>query len=430
MIKFFKNILFITALTGSFTAYAQTTTNSPYSRYGLGNLKWPLLPQNRAMGGIAAGLHNFGSVFNNINLANPASYSEIRLTTFDVGAATGLYEQRKSDISNRSFNATLSHLLFAIPVNKKSAISFGLVPYSDLGYNFKSSTKVDTIDVDHIYSGEGGLSKAYLGYGVLIGKHLSFGLNAGYLFGKLNNNLSTEFPKDKFSALNSRTQNSNSIGGLNFDYGVQYFTNVSSKIILTLGYSAAGGKKVNSSTNITTTHYQKDNLGNELSAEDTLFNSEGTKVRIKIPMTHTIGFSLQDSKKWLFGADFSMADWSGYREGNTNPGLKNSYSVAAGGQITPNINSTTYLKIVDYRLGFRYDKTYININNTDINQTAVTLGFGFPLRANRNTFYKINFATELGTRGTLNNNLIRERFMTFYIGFMLNDKWFQKYKID
>ena len=424
MIKFFKYILFIASLAGSFTTYAQATSSSPYSQYGLGNIKGPFLPQNRAMGGIAAGLRNIGAAFNNINLANPASYSDIHLTTFDVGAASAKYELSKANITKKTFNATLSHLLFAIPVNKKSALSFGLVPYSDLGYKFKVSSKVDTTSVDHIYSGDGGLSKAYIGYGILIGKHLSLGFNGGYLFGKLDNSRSTEFPND-LSALNSRTQNSNSIGGLNFDYGLQYFANLSSKMTLTLGYTANTERKINSVNNVAITHYRKDKA-----AADTLFYTAGSKIKITLPNTHTIGFSLQDPKKWLFGADFSMSNWSAYREGNSNPGLKNSYSFAAGGQITPNINSLNYLKVVDYRLGFKYDKTFININNTDIHQTALTFGFGFPLPSNRNTYYKINFATEIGKRGTLNNNLVRERFQTFYIGFMLNDKWFQRYKFD
>jgi hypothetical protein len=34
-------------------------------------------------------------------------------------------------------NFRLSHIAFGIPVSKRSAISFGLMPYSELGYNYK-----------------------------------------------------------------------------------------------------------------------------------------------------------------------------------------------------------------------------------------------------------------------------------------------------
>ena len=48
--------------------------NSPYSRYGIGDLVPPLHITNRGMGGITAG---YTDVFS-INFANPASYSSFQ----------------------------------------------------------------------------------------------------------------------------------------------------------------------------------------------------------------------------------------------------------------------------------------------------------------------------------------------------------------
>ncbi len=433
MIKFFKNLLIVACIACSFTAFAQTTTNSPYSQYGLGSIQESSLPQYKAMGGISTGMRNAGSIYNNINMANPASYSGIQLTSFDIGASSIMSKMSRSNISRNSFNASLSHVLFAVPINPKSAASFGLVPYSSLGYQFKISDKIigDTTDVDYIYSGDGGLSKAYLGYGLQLGKHLSVGFNAAYLFGRLNSNKSIEFPNEA-AALNSRVLKSNGVGGSRFDFGAQYFTNLSSKVVLTLGYSVTTGNKLNASTNILATHYQKNfTSGDESSAVDTVVFNEGVKFKITMPVTHNVGFSISGSNKWLVGADFSMSNWSDYREGSVNPGLRNSYRVAAGAQITPNINSiSNYLDLIDYRFGFKYDKTYININNTDIKQKSLTLGVGLPLPANRSTFYKINFSAELGQRGTLSNGLVKESFINFNLGFLLNDKWFFRPKLD
>ena len=89
-----------------------------------------------------------------------------------------------------------------------------------------------------------------------------------------------------------------------------------------------------------------------------------------------------------------------------------------------------YFKLIDYSLGFRYDKTYININNTPINQYALSFGLGLPLPANRSTFYKINLAGELGKRGSLSNGLVKENYLTIHLGFVINDKWFIKTKYD
>ena len=119
----------LSCLLGSLEGFAQSTTSSPYSQYGIGNVNGSLLPQNRAMGGISAGVRK-PSVFNNINLANPASYSAIRITTFDLGVFGGNTYLNKGSVSESAFDASLNHLVFAMPVTKTSALSFGLLPYS------------------------------------------------------------------------------------------------------------------------------------------------------------------------------------------------------------------------------------------------------------------------------------------------------------
>lgn len=430
MIKTFKNIFFFTLLAGSLSAAAQVTNSSPYSQFGLGDLKGSFLPQNRAMGGLSMGIRKPG-LYDNINLANPASYSSIELTTFDIGASMDLRKLSKSGVSGKNqFNSTLSHITFGIPVNRFSAISFGLVPYSDLGYQFKNSGLVDTNRVEYIYGGEGGISKAYLGYGFRINKNLSLGFNVSYLFGSLKENRAFEFVND-LNAFNSRTQYKQSVSGLSFDYALQYSANLSEKTKLILGYTGNAGNDLNSSNNIVTTRYRKNIQGEEQAAADSTFFFEGTKNTIKMPMTHTAGFAFEKTNAWLIGADVSYSKWSDYREGSINPGLNNSLGLAIGGQVTPDASSiNSYFKLVDYRLGFKYDKTFVKINDTDINQYALTFGFGFPLPRNRATFYKINFSAELGQRGTESNNLVRDRFVNINLGFTLNDKWFQKTYIE
>lgn len=430
MIKSIKYILLVFSVFVSALSVAQTTTSTPYSQFGLGDLSGFTLPQNRAMGGITQGIRKPGA-YHNINLANPASYSSIRLTTFDIGAYSGLRELSKTGLSENSFNATLSHIAFAFPVTTNSGISFGLLPFSQRGYQYKIANTIDTTNVNYVYGGDGGLSKAYFGYGIGITKNLSLGANVGYLFGNLKQLQSTEFPDD-FQALNSRTENSNSVSGLTYDLGLQYSANLSSTSKLTLGYTANTGNQISSSGSVVTTRYRRDLSGEELPVLDTTFFREGAKVKVNMPLTHTIGFAFEKANVWVFGADAHFGKWSDFREGGNNPGLSDSYGVAVGGQITPDVQAVSnYLKLIDYRLGFKYDKTYISINNNDIDQYALTLGLGLPLPSNRNTtFYKINLSAELGRRGTLENNLIRERFVNIHLGFTLNDRWFEKPKFD
>ncbi|WP_395627725.1 hypothetical protein [Daejeonella sp.] len=431
MIKKVNSIFLCLLLATVLPAMAQITSSSPYSQFGLGDLRGSFLPQNRGMAGLSQGIRKPG-LYDNINLANPASYSTLELTTFDVGASMDIRQLSKTNITGKKqFNSTLSHITFGVPVNRFSAMSFGLVPYTDLGYKFSNSGLVDTTKVNYIYSGEGGISKAYLGYGFKLGKKFSFGFNLAYLFGNLTQSRGFEFANELTTVFNSRTQYSNAVGGLSYDYGLQFSTDLNSTSKFIFGYTGNAGGSLNSKNNIVTTRYKKDVLGNELATADSTYFAEGAKNKIKMPLTHTAGFAFEKTNAWVLGADISYSRWSDYREGSNNPGLNDSYGVVIGGQITPDANSvSSYFKLVDYRLGFKYDKTFVQVGNDDINQYAVTFGFGFPLPRNRSSFYKINLSTELGNRGTLANNLVRDRYVNIHLGFTLNDKWFQKSYID
>ena len=433
MIKFSRNIFLALSLLGAANTFAQSSSNSPYSQFGLGQLSEPLLPQTRSMGGIAAGIRRPGT-YSNINLANPASYSAIKITTLDIGIFTGITSLSNGSAKENSFTGSLNHLAFAVPVNQSSALSFGLLPYSTIGYRSRSTSNIDTVVNDHVYSGDGGISKAYIGYGYQIGKHFSLGANLSYLFGKLERSESSEFPNDPV-AKNAKNTNTRSVGGLSFDYGAQFFSNINKNVKLTLGYSATAGSKLNSTIDRVSSLYTKDASGNDNFATDSSYVANSVSQKLKLPITHRLGFAFEESNKWLIGADVTLGQWSKYREGSSNPGLQNTFGVAIGGQITPDITSVgSYFKLVDYRFGLKYDKSYIGKGlqgiSQDIKQYAVTLGLGLPLPSNRTTFYKINLGAELGQRGTTQNGLIRERFANIYLGFTLNDKWFQRYKFD
>ena len=147
---------------------------------------------------------------------------------------------------------------------------------------------------------------------------------------------------------------------------------------------------------------------------------------------HSVGFTINKENKWLFGADYRMGKWSSMSIDNVNQNLQDTYGVSVGGQFTPDVTAINgYFKRVDYRLGFQYDKTYVRMNNQDVNQMAVTFGLGLPLSSYaRSSFYKMNVSAELGKRGSVSNGLIQENFINFNLGFMLNDKWFQRFKFD
>lgn len=419
----------------SMLANAQVTTQSPYSKFGVGNIKGSLLPQFRAMGGISTAVYKPG-FFNNINMQNPASYAAINATTFDIGLTGVVTELSNSSLSENSFNATLSHVAMAFPLTRKSALSIGILPYSQLGYDFKNTVQVgtnaaNTKTVDYKYTGEGGLTKAYIGYGTQFGDHFRLGANVEYLFGNLSESRSTEYVNDPGS-INSRLQSKNSVGGVNFSYGAQYDIRLNNKTSLVFGYSGSANSKINSEKSNVVTQYNIFN-GEEQSAFDTLSIVQNRPTNLQLPLVHNFGFTIQKDNKWLIGADYRMGKWSNLTIDNVNQGLQDTYGVSVGGQFTPDITAINgYFKRVDYRLGFSHDKTYIQVNNQDIKQTAITLGLGLPLSSiTRGSIYKMNLTAELGKRGTISNGLLQEKFVNLHLAFTLNDgSWFRRFRFD
>jgi hypothetical protein len=411
------------------TSLAQSTINSPYSKYGLGNLNGSYLPQNRSMGNLAYGVSGYGG-YNNVNVSNPASYSQIKLTVFDVGLGLGAQTLQQGSNKSNSFNATLSHLVFAVPVSKKSALSIGILPYSNLGYLFSDTTKkVGELSSEQIYAGEGGLTKAYLGYGIGFGKNFNIGFNMSYLFGNLRETRSVEFSK-YMGMINSRTEDNNSVGGLNFDLGAQYNAMLG-KTQLTLGYTGGLQSTLNNKNSSLTTRYSKNFSSEEEYRVDTISIKPDTDKDLILPSNHNFGISFSKYNKWLIGADFRMSNWSDFKIDGISQNLNNAWGVSVGGKITPNINAVTnYFKLVDYSLGVNYDKTSLAIDQTDIDVKSIHFGLGLPLISNRGSFYKINFTTEIGQRGKNGLGLVKENFYNFYLGFTINDRWFQKYKFD
>jgi len=437
--RIFITILFAIIAFGA-NAQSTATTSSPYSRYGLGIVDPIQSPQTIGMGGISTAINQISN-YNNINPANPASYGLLTLTTIDAGFSSNLMTLSQGSITDHNSNFKFSHVAFGIPVSKKSAISFGLFPYSEMGYNtqvtktgFGSGSSVDTNVTNYAYSGEGALSKAYIGYGFGIGKHLYIGANASYIFGDLHQYSSTQIPT-LYGMLNPIIESSNVVGGVNYDYGIQYsfdFGEYSTQHLV-LGYSTQANTSLNSTNSYIVSQFTYTSDGTQNVAADTVLNNQQTKTKIQLPQINHFGISFQNAGHFLVGADYTMGHWSALTIDGVNQGLRDSKTINIGGEFTPNNTALrNYFARMDYQAGFKYDQSYLYLNNTNIKSYSFTFGLGFPLAPANvgNSFYKINFAAELGQTGTLANSLVMEKYITLHLNFVINDRWFLKYKFE
>ena len=88
---------------------ANAQENSPYSRYGLGDIVPNHSILSRGMGGIAAGVLDYQS----INFTNPATLGSVSNTIFEVGAETDI-RGLKSTLPAKKFTSTNSIFSYQI----------------------------------------------------------------------------------------------------------------------------------------------------------------------------------------------------------------------------------------------------------------------------------------------------------------------------
>jgi len=401
---------------------AQTIITSPYSRYGIGDLTANANAWNFSMGGTSIGMR---SPYH-INFINPASYTAFDSSSFVFeGGVIFNYVQLKTNLQSASrMYSSVGYLTFGFPVTKWWKTTLGLLPYSNVGYNVAFDDVVPEIGrVTRIYSGSGGINRFLWGNGFKLTKNLSIGINASYLFGSMVRESSSTFP-DSTYYMNFREANNITVSGLYFDYGIQYTAKLKKDIRLTAGAIFGTNTNVNAKTDLLATTYFTNN-GTEYT-KDTIRNEPGTRGTITIPLMFGLGLSFEKPDKWIIGADYRWQNWKNYRAFGTNDSLVNSYCFSAGAELIPDINNyTNYFKRVRYRLGLKYNSTYLQLRQKHLNEFAVSLGFGLPIRGMKTG---INLSAELGTRGTTQSNLIKETYFNFVIGFSIYERWFIKRK--
>jgi hypothetical protein len=409
-------------LPGFCSAQSSAATSSPYSRYGIGDLQFRGFAQNFAMGGLGQGLRNASG----INFLNPASYSAVTLTTFEGAVNTNFITYRNSSLSQQANTTNLAYLALAFPVSKKWGLSAGLIPFSNVGYQIVTRETADSIgNIQYEYSGSGGVNRFYIGNAFALTRNLSLGLNVSYLFGSINRVRTVDFLGHP-NRFNLRVTNRTNVGGFHFNYGLQYSRELKN------GYSFVAGLSGTVSSRVRATRSE---LGERFDGEgtvgaplDTVTELPDQKGFLTFPAQLGGGLMLRNNR-FMAGIDYSVQNWSQYREFGEAAGyMSNSSQLSAGLQFTPNPDALrNYLNIVQYRAGARYSDTYLKLNGVQLSEYGVSAGVGLPLRK---VLATINLSAEYGRRGTLENNLIREEYWRLNLGFTFNDKWFIKRKVD
>jgi len=469
-----KQFLSLVAILFAVNAICQSTNSSPYSRYAFGDIFGNSNAYYFGSGGLNIPMVNY----NQVNFGNPATYSYLlrHKPIFSVGVK-GKLIQLTTETDNQSTNYLgLSDFVMGLPIGKKGGAAFGIMPFSTVGYNmvdpgFDSHAGNYTYN----YTGTGGVNKVFIGASRKLinrsflaktdstkAKHessLSIGTNAYYLFGTYSNTRGVDF--EDFTYLDSRSEINTQVSDFMFDAGLYFHYRLKNKkkcinkammrkdstvkanyryFKRAFDFGAVGslGSSLNAKRDNFVYTYRSTTLAEIF--EDTISYIQNTDGILNLPTSFGFGAALIYDR-FRIGAQLKMQDWSSYSEEFGNESIQDilnpSYEGAFGleyqksSDVTNQSNSTMSLGI--YKLGFRYNKTPLQINNTDLIEVGMSFGMSLPMRFSGSSSM-INFGVELGERGTTENNLIQERFVSARIGLTIMpgrfDNWFWKRKYD
>ncbi len=427
--KRFKLLIIATFVVFGNITYAQSGLNSPYSRFGLGDLHGENVnAQLQSMGGVSIGMSDATLV----NPGNPASYAAFDSTaiTFEAGIVANWLNLRTNQLSESTNGATLSYIMFGFPINKWWKTSFGLMPFSTVNYNIEINVDMSEYDFSNIVNdlvGEGGVNRINWGNAFKIGKDFRVGIDASYIFGT-GSRSSKIFFLDSLNIYGTNVESKVNVSSFIFDYGLQYDLHLKNKNILTLGAIYANKFNANAKRNylastITGGYYDvvEENV-------DTIDYRPDEKGTLTIPTRLGFGAVYKKPGSFLVGADIEWQQWSDYSAFGIADTLQNTLRLAVGGQYIPKHTSiSSLLKRMTYRIGARYEQSYLKVNGNQIDEFGISFGVSFPMKKSKTA---LDLGFEVGRRGTLKNNLIQENFFNVNFGISIQENWFYKRKYN
>ena len=411
-------------------AWAQGGTKSPYSQFGVGVLADQSQSMGRGMNGVGYGLRRG----NQVNTLNPASYSSVDSLTmlFDMGLSGQITSFEEGNVRRNAKMASFEYVVGSFRAWKNVGVSFGVLPFSNVGYDYSSVTRDRTMGtLTESFSGDGGLHQVFLGVGWRMLKPLSIGVNASYLWGDISRTVSPSAS----SASNTLTKTySTSVNSYKLDFGVQWEQRFRKRDVLTIGAVFGLGHKLKNKAEMTI-------LGrNTLSSKNdtTVFSVKDANA---LPMTYGAGLSYTLDGKLTMAADFSLEKWGDEKLPMFNTSsntyelkrglLKDRKKVNVGFDYVANPGSQArkYWEFVHYRIGAGIATPYYNINGQDgPSELSVSAGIGLPILNAHNNRSMLNISGQWAR--TKADGFITENTFRINIGITFNERWFMKWTVD
>lgn len=426
------------------TADTEPRSNSPYSRFGLGDIVNPLFAAQSGMGGLSAA---YNDPFH-LNMANPAALGHLMATDLETGFFAKYSSISDGDTSANLWSGNLNYFALGMPIinpinralEKKSdkiglGMGFVLQPYSTVGYNLITTQEFPEIgEAVTNFKGSGGAYRLMWGNGFRYGR-FSAGVNIGYLFGKMSYDRTVEFSDVANQAYLTRYLDEQSVSGFLWNAGAQLYVPLEKK---PKGAARSAKEKSlifgvygNSSTNLNTNNSSFHTRYNvTYDDRDTILLETDSIRKGALPGELVLGVTYNQSNKLKLGIEYALTSWSAYVNPLQGQTLSNTRRISAGIEYVPNISSyNNYWQRVRYRGGVFHRTDPRSVNGKQLTEYGISMGLGFPVILPRQQTSFINLTLEGGRFGA--GSPLRETYARMTLGFSLNDNsWFFKRKFN
>jgi hypothetical protein len=393
------------------TGLAQTN-NEPYSIHAIGNITDNIINRTSGMASTGIAYRNNRYLITN----NPASLSALD-NSFFVGeiGVNGTYIDYSgipvSQTNHQSSDITFKRIALGTKIFKRWGSSVGLVPYSEENYEYSGSRPIGGnagIQIPTYDEGYGGINKVYWANGYQVTKHLSVGITASYLFGSVNNK---NIIFGQGTSIYLSKSNNTFYNNFYFDYGLQYFTSLNKHWDISIGAIYSNQQSLYTTSTITV-----------VNLDSNVLRTKGTVGNYNIPTSYGFGFAVTKDKKYTLLADYKFQNWSSLRTSTGDFTYENSQRASIGFEYSKKkIAYNTLFETTFYQAGFYYNRTYLMVNGTEIDDIGGSIGIGTNSKRSPLSFI---FVLQYGIKGTAYNNLIRENYVNASFIFSFRDFWY------
>ena len=382
---------------------------SNYSLFGIGDIRQSI---GGTYDGLAGSQYAVPS-YHAVNIANPAMWSESKMTRLQVGFRFSQAEIQQGSLTAHQNFAKVDGITATFQVDTAMGItvSGGIYPYSVVQYSINTPVTpgvsgINDLNGGSLSYGKGGLTAAFIGASWKPFQSLSLGFSAIGLFGRISRVVQTELYTQPYISVNQRTDNFAGSGiklGAVLYPGSGFRIGMSGALYSSLDYTA---------------DYRQSTLNTGGVAYDTVFSAKSST---DLPAVIGAGISYS-SGKWMITADGEVQDFSTFSYLPGKSSFKTSQRISVGISRLPNYQlGLPYIDKIQFNAGLGYRQLYYSFDGKDINEMFGSFGMQLPVSGSA----MIDLGLQAGIRGM--DAAIKESFLRFSFSISAGEIWFKPF---